>query len=211
MLIAIYKEKGPTSRDVLNIIKKETGENKIGHGGTLDPLAEGVLIVGIGKEDTKKLHKEEFNEKEYEAVIFLGENSITDDNEGEKSKVNVKKSPKIEEIKDIVKKFIGVTMQIPPFFSAVKIKGKESYKLARKGVFLETKPRKAEIKSIKIKEYNYPFLKITVITGRGVYIRSLARDIGKELKTGAYLYSLIRTRVGKFTTNDCVGLSYFKK
>lgn len=102
-------------------------------------------------------------------------------------------------------------MQTPPFFSAVKIKGRESYKLARKGIFLEIKPREAEIKNIKIEEYSYPFLKITVVTGPGVYIRSLARDIGKELKTGAYLYSLIRTRVGNFTISDCVKLSYFKK
>ncbi len=203
MIFAVYKEKGVTSREVLNIIKKRKDEKKIGHGGTLDPLAEGVLIVGIGRDSTKKLHSDFFNEKEYVATIFLGKNSITDDEEGEKQIVDVEEVPNYKEVKKSLQEFSGVFYQEPPFFSAVKIKGKESYKLARKGVFVELKKREVEVKDIKIIKYKYPFLKIKVVTGRGFYVRSLARDVGKKLKTGGYLYNLVRTRVGEFTIKNC--------
>lgn len=209
MIIPVYKEEGPTSRDVLNTIQKLTGEKKVGHGGTLDPLAKGVLIVAIGRESTKKLHNDSFYEKEYRATIFLGEESITDDREGEKKKISGKK-PSKREVEDVLAGFLKEKYQIPPAFSAIKVKGKESYKVARKGVFLNLEPKKIEIKKIEVKKYSYPFLEINVITGSGVYIRSIARDIGKKLKTGAYLYSLIRTRVGSYCIDDCVKVSFFK-
>lgn len=203
MIFAVYKEKGPTSRDVLNKIKKITGEKKVGHAGTLDPLAEGVLLVGIGRESTKKLHSEIFNEKEYLAVIFLGEKSITDDREGKKEKLKVKSPPTFDEVTEITFKFKGPLMQTPPYFSAVKVNGQESYKLARKGSFVPLKKRKTEVKENNILAYRYPLLKIKIVTGSGFYVRSLARDIGEKLKTGGYLYSLVRTRVGDFKIENC--------
>ncbi len=211
MLVAVYKEKGPTSRDVLNKIKRVADERKIGHAGTLDPLAEGVLVVGIGRDSTKKLHSEDFNKKEYIATIRLGRYSTTDDKEGDETRVLVKKTPSLKEIEEVVNIFSDrVVMQIPPKFSAVKIKGREAYKWAREGREIKLTKRKAEINKIIILGYRYPLLKIKVITGRGVYIRSLARDIGKKLKTGAFLLSLIRTRVGSFTLKDCVGFDFFQ-
>ncbi len=204
MIVAVYKEKGKTSRAVLNEIKKTIKEKKIGHGGTLDPLAEGVLIVGIGRASTKKLHTEPFNEKEYTATIFLGKNSTTDDEEGDKEIIEVEKYPTEKEIRDSLLSLKGFLMQKPPFFSAVKVSGKESYKLARKGDFVDLKERRVELKKIDILDYNYPFLEIKITTGRGFYVRSLARDLGKKLKTGGYLYKLIRNRVGNFKVSDCV-------
>lgn len=204
MIIALYKEKGKTSRFKLNELKKNIKEKKLGHAGTLDPLARGVLVVGIGRESTKQLHSERFNEKEYIAKIILGKYSTTDDEEGEKTLVNKKgKIPELKEVKEVLGGFIGEVEQVPPLFSAIKIKGKESYKWARKGKKINLNKRKAWIKEIKLLKYKYPFLKIKVVTGRGVYIRSLARDIGKKLLVGGYLGSLLRTKVGEFTLKDC--------
>jgi len=205
MIFAIYKKRGPTSRDVLNTIKKKTGEKKIGHAGTLDPLAEGVLVIGVGRESTKKLHTERFKEKEYLAVIFLGEESNTDDSEGEKKKI-LSRKPSFDEVVDVVSRFQGVIEQAPPAFSAVKINGERAYKRARRGEAVRPEKRKADVKEITVLSYRYPSLKIKVTTGRGVYIRSLARDIGRELRTGGYLCSLLRTRVGEFQIEDCIEL-----
>ncbi len=205
MIFAIYKEKGPTSRDVLNKIKKETGEKKIGHAGTLDPLAEGVLVIGVGRESTKKLHTETFNEKEYLAMICLGEESSTDDSEGERKKVSSEK-PLLDDVVSVVSRFGGVIEQAPPAFSAVKIEGERAYRRARRGEVVQPRKRKVDVKKINVLAYSYPFLEINVITGRGVYIRSLARDIGRKLGTGGYLHSLVRTRVGELRIKDCVEL-----
>lgn len=209
-ILAVWKPKGPTSNDVVQEIKKITGGEKVGHAGTLDPLAEGVLVIGIGREGTKNLSIEVKKEKEYIADIKLGEESSTDDAEGEKTLVSDIK-PDISDIADAIKKFVGHIKQIPPIYSAVKIGGREAYKFARQGekpVLLE---RDAEIKKIEILNYEWPKLELRVITGPGVYIRALARDIGKELKTGAYLAGLKRTRVGDFTEEKALTLEEFKK
>ncbi len=210
MIVAVYKEKEPTSRDVVNKIIKITGEKKTGHAGTLDPLASGVLVVGVGRESTKKLHQKDFDEKEYLATVMLGEESTTDDKEGDKKKWEVKKVPKREELEKIIKCFVGKTKQTPPLYSAVKIKGREAYKYARKGKSVNLSARDIFIKNIKITHYKYPKLKIKIITSKGVYIRSLARDVGKKLNTGGYLYNLERTRVGNYNIEDCVTLSFFE-
>ena len=151
-IFGIYKPKGPTSNDIVQNIKRIVGGDKVGHAGTLDPLAEGVLVVGVGREATKKLGIEVKKEKEYLAKIKLGETSETDDEEGGKTFVSDRK-PDISEIKEAIKKFIGNIKQIPPIYSAIKVSGKEAYKFARKGekpVLLE---RAAEIKEIEILEY----------------------------------------------------------
>lgn len=209
-IIAINKPKGPTSHDIVHKIRKITGEKRVGHAGTLDPLAEGVLVIGITRKGTRQLEKYVQGEKVYEAGIKLGENSTTDDDEGEKTKVS-KKIPTQDEIEKTLKKFEGKVSQIPPLYSAIKIKGKASYKYARKGEEIKLEARQVEIKKITLINYQYPILKIEVTTGKGVYIRSLARDIGKMLGTGGHLSSLKRTKVGPFTTKDTLTLEEFEK
>jgi len=208
-IIGIYKPKGLTSFDVVRIIKKITGQ-KVGHAGTLDPLASGVLVIGIGRQGTKKLKEIVLNEKEYIAKIKLGQISKTDDEEGDKVTKEVLKIPEIDDIKRVIKNFIGKIKQVPPLYSAIKIKGKEAYKYARQGKKIKLKAREVQIKSIEILKYSWPFLEIKVVCGPGVYIRSLARDIGEKLATGAYLADLERTRVGNFKKETCLSISDFK-
>jgi len=205
-IFAVYKSKGLTSNDVVQLIKKASGEKKVGHAGTLDPLAQGVLVIAVGREATKKLSAIVKKEKEYLATIKLGQISATDDEEGNKTKIKVAQKPKLEDIKEAIRKFQGSISQVPPVFSAVKVKGREAYKLARQGKKVELKPRKVEIKQIKVLSYSWPYLKLQVITGPGVYIRSLARDIGQELKVGGYLADLERIRVGQYVKKDALML-----
>lgn len=210
-IFAIYKEKGPTSHDVIDNLRKITGVKKIGHAGTLDPLASGVLVVGIGREATKQLHKVVKKEKEYLACIKLGETSETDDEEGMKTKKKVKKVPNLKLIEKAANKFIGDISQIPPRFSAVKIKGQKAYIMARMDVKFKLKPRKVRIKKIKIKSYKWPHLKLKLTTGPGAYIRSLARDIGEELGCGGYLADLLRTRVGEYNIDKALAIEEFER
>lgn len=205
-IFAVYKPKGPTSADIVRIIKKSFKGEKVGHAGTLDPLARGVLVIGVGREATKKLKNITAGEKEYVAVVKFGMFSETDDEEGEKTEIKISKIPSLEEIKKALKKFKGEIFQKPPVYSAVKIKGREAYKLARRGERAEPAARKVLIKEIEILNYKWPELKIRIITGPGVYIRAVARDLGEKLKTGGYLRDLERTRVGDFSEDDCAPL-----
>jgi len=189
-IFAVYKPKGLTSHDIIDEIRKITGIRKVGHAGTLDPLARVVLVVGVGTEATKKLSEIVAKEKEYAAIIKLGEESETDDEEGRKIVKDVKLAVNVEIIKNVVKRFVGKIMQVPPVYSALKIKGKPAHRRVRSGEDINLKPREVEIKEIEVIEYEWPFLKIRVITGPGVYIRALARDIGKKLGVGGYLYDL---------------------
>ena len=210
-IFAIYKPKGPTSNDILKEIRRITGIKKVGHAGTLDPLARGILVVGIEREATKQLNNIVKKEKEYLAIIKLGIESTTDDDEGEKKILEINDPPLTNQVEKVVKNFQGEIMQTPPIFSAIKIKGQEAYKLARQGKTVTLKPRKAEIKKIEILDYQWPYLKLKIITGPGVYIRSLARDIGRNLKTGGYLFDLERTRVGDFSIKNSVKISELEK
>lgn len=210
-IFGIYKEKGPTSFRVISELRRITGERTIGHAGTLDPLARGVLVIAIGKEFTKKISEYVGQDKEYIADIKLGFESTTDDEEGEKKEVNTSIQPSLEEISQAIQKFIGEIDQTPPIYSALKVGGKPLYKFARKGQDVEIKSRKALIKEIELLSYNYPELKLRVVTGKGVYIRALARDIGRELGTGGYLTNLERTRVGEFTKEKSLTTQEFKE
>ncbi len=201
-IFAVYKPKGPTSHDIISIVRRQTGEKKVGHAGTLDPLAEGVLVVGVGKQSVKKLSEIVQKEKEYIAKIKLGQTSTTDDEEGQKTDIEIEKKPTESEIKEVLKNFSGKIQQVPPSYSAVKMKGQKAYVMARKGKPLVLVPKEVEIKNIEFISYSWPILEIRIITGPGVYIRSLARDIGRMIKTGGYLAGLIRTRVGQFSQND---------
>lgn len=202
----IYKPKGPTSHDIIDKLRKITRIKKIGHAGTLDPLAKGVLVVGITRAGTRELGKFKKLEKEYIAKIKLGEISDTDDEEGKKVRVRDRVRVQKNEIKKILKQFIGKIEQVPPVYSAIKISGKPAHRRVRKGEKIELKPRKVEIKNIKILNYKWPYLEIKIVCGSGTYIRSLARDIGKKLKCGAYLKELERIRVGKFKKKHCLSL-----
>lgn len=204
MIFAVYKPVGPTSFDVIKQIRKITGIKKVGHAGTLDPLASGVLVVAVGRQSTKKLAQEVKKEKEYLAEIKLGEESTTYDAEGKKKKISVSEIPTIADINQAILKFQGKILQAPPLYSAVKVAGQKAYKMARKGKTIELNPREVEIKKIELLEYSWPYLKLNVTTGPGVYIRSLAHDLGKALKTGGYLSALERTRVGNFAKEQAV-------
>lgn len=207
-VVGVYKPVGPTSHDVVDRVRQITGEKRVGHAGTLDPLAKGVLVVAVGREFTKQLSEHVGQEKEYVAEVKLGETSTTDDSEGIKTPSNSAfgkggESPDFETIKKIAGSFVGEIWQTPPLYSAVKVKGKEAYKYARKGEEVMMEPRKREVNEIEVLEYKWPILKIRVVTGKGVYVRSLARDIGAKLGVGGYMASLVRTRVGNFGLSDC--------
>jgi tRNA pseudouridine55 synthase len=203
-IVPVFKPKGPTSHDIIDQIRKATGVKKVGHAGTLDPLASGVLVVGITRKGTKCLYDHVKKEKEYVAEICLGAVSKTCDQEGPIEEVEVKEIPAQEQVEKVLSKWQGKVMQRPPKYSAVKINGTPAYKLARQGKEFELPERVVEIKKIDLVNYSYPDLKIRFVTGKGVYIRSLARDIGEDLGTGGYLKDLKRTRVGQYGIDDCV-------
>lgn len=208
MFLLIDKPKGLTSHDVVDSVRKITGEKKVGHAGTLDPNATGLLIIGVGKGATKKLGQiAKKTRKKYKAEIFLGEEKNTDDSQG----VTISKAkgflpPAEREVRLILATFLGEQEQTPPAFSAVKIKGEKAYELARKGKDVHLVPRKIKVYSIKLLSYKYPILKIEAVVSGGTYVRALARDIGKSLGCGAYLKSLRRTNIGIYSLKDAVSL-----
>ncbi len=205
-IFAVYKPKGMTSHDVINFLRRRTGERRIGHAGTLDPLAQGVLVVGVGREATKQLGQYEIKEKEYLAEICLGQESSTGDEEGVKKEILPKIIPQQITIEKTLKHFVGRIDQIPPIYSAIKISGRPAYRYARSGKEIKLAARQVEIKKIEIIFYQWPLLKLRIITGPGVYIRALARDLGQSLGTAGYLTALERTRVGEFTKTKAFAL-----
>src|SRR3989344_6005579 len=212
-IFAVNKPKGITSHDVVDQVRRLTGVKRVGHGGTLDPLASGVLVIAVGRENTKQLDKYVKGEKEYLAKIRLGFHSTTDDEEGEKTSVVVDQIPTSKDVDMVVKYFIGNITQIPPIYSAIKLSGTPAYKIARRrenNSKLDLpilKARKVLIKDIEILKYEYPILELRVTTSPGVYIRALARDIGEKLKIGSYLQELTRTKVGKFRLKNCIEIA----
>ena len=211
-VILIDKPDGITSFGVVarvrRVLKERVGSKvKVGHTGTLDPFATGLLILLAGKA-TKRSNEFLKKDKEYEAEIFLGSTSTTGDPEGEISQVS-DKVPSLEEIESVCSKFVGEISQKVPAFSAVKINGQRAYQLARSRKEVDTPTRKVTIYSIEILSYNYPVLKIKTFVSSGTYIRTLGEDIGTELKTGAYLTALRRTKIGDYSVSDAVKLDDF--
>jgi len=203
MLLLIDKPKGITSHDVVYRVRKITGERRVGHAGTLDPNATGLLVIGVGREFTKKLGtitKE--TTKEYIAEVFLGESRDTDDSEGVVVSTNVEVVPNKAAVNQVVNALIGDHMQSPPVYSAIKIKGKKSYELARRGKPPILEPRPVTVLEAEVLEYSYPKLSIRFLVSSGTYIRSLARDIGETLGTYGYLKELRRTKIGEYTISD---------
>lgn len=181
---------------------------KVGHAGTLDPLATGLMILCTGKA-TKKIEELQKGEKEYLATIELGATTPsfdleTDvDNRFDYSHVNK------ELVSNTLKKFQGEIEQIPPVFSAVKVKGKRAFEYARNGEELKLQPKQIVIEEIEIISLQLPVLEIRVVCGKGTYIRSLARDIGEELKCGAHLTNLRRTKIGNYKIEEAIKIDYF--
>ena len=203
-ILLVNKPKGMTSHDVVYAVRRATGVKKVGHGGTLDPNATGLLIIGVGREGTKQLGNfTKGSSKTYEAEIVLGAISSTEDAEGEIAKQSTKK-PDLEEIKSTLKTFEGEQLQVPSAHSAIKIKGKKAYELARAGKDVNLEPRKITVYSIKLMSYDYPEVHILCEVSSGTYIRALARDIGEALGTGAYLNNLKRTKIGEYDLKDAV-------
>ncbi|HQM15729.1 MAG TPA: tRNA pseudouridine(55) synthase TruB [Candidatus Woesebacteria bacterium] len=198
----IYKPVGISSFQVIRQLRSLTGIRKIGHAGTLDPLAEGVLVVGVTREGTRQLSALLLCDKEYRAEIKLGANTTTGDREGKERIVVVSKVPSKKDVQEVLKQFVGEIWQKPHLYSAIKIKGQPAYRRIRAGQTLEIKPKKVSIHSIRLLSYQYPLIEIKASVSSGVYIRSLAVDLGKQLKTGAYVTKLVRTRVGKYSLSQ---------
>jgi tRNA pseudouridine55 synthase len=203
--LVINKKSGPSSHDVISELRRITGIRKIGHAGTLDPFASGVLVCAISREATKRIRKFVEMEKEYKAEIFLGAKSDTYDRTGEISDMKINSDHLGREfVEKIVKDFIGKQKQLPPMYSAVKVRGKKLYELAREGKTSLRPPTDIEIFDIEILAYEFPKLNLKVKCSSGTYIRSLAFDIGEKLKCGAYLNELSRTKIGEFKVEDAI-------
>lgn len=181
---------------------------KVGHAGTLDPLATGVMIVCTGKA-TKRIEEFQYHTKEYVATLKLGATTPSYDLEKEIDATYPTEHITEEMVVETLKKFIGEIQQIPPAFSACKIDGNRAYDLARKGKEVELKPKLLVIDEIELLECNLPEIKIRVVCSKGTYIRALARDIGEALNSGAHLTGLIRTRIGEITLDQCMDVEKF--
>ncbi len=212
--LLIDKPKGWTSFDVVNKVRgliqnseyNHTNKKRfpVGHTGTLDPLATGLMVILIGNYTKKSDSLMKFD-KTYVTTIKMGQESLTGDEEGQKTYIsNIE--PTVDDINKTVKSFIGDIKQVPPAFSAIKINGKKAYELARQGKKVVIKPREVHIYDIKILDYNYPELEIKTMVSSGTYIRTLAEDIGRELGTGAYMSDLRRMQIGNFKLEQSITL-----
>lgn len=183
---------------------------KVGHAGTLDPLATGVMIICTGKA-TKRIEELQYQTKEYIATLQLGATTPSFDLEKEIDATYPTEHITRGMVEETLKKFTGTIEQIPPAFSACKVDGKRAYDLARKGDNVELKPKTLVIDEIELLECNLPVIKIRVVCSKGTYIRALARDIGEALQSGAHLTGLIRTRVGEVRLEDCMQVDQFEE
>ncbi|KAF5069546.1 tRNA pseudouridine(55) synthase TruB [Anaerotignum sp.] len=208
-ILNIYKEKGFTSHDVVAVVRKTLHMKKVGHTGTLDPDAEGVLPICVGK-GTKLADLIMDGRKSYRAILHLGISTTTEDASGEV----VEEKPVVfdeESIGSAINSFIGELEQIPPMYSAVKINGKKLYELAREGKEIERKARKIKVYDIKIRRFIPPCqVEMDVDCSKGTYIRTLCADIGKTLGCGGHMASLLRTATGAFTLENAIKLEELK-
>ena len=204
-LLNIYKPVGMTSHDVVAVLRKKTGIKQIGHTGTLDPFAQGVLPVCIGK--ATRLIEYFADDKEYLATVQFGSATTTYDIEGEKTFTTDKKVNE-QEVLDALKNFEGEIEQLPPIYSAIKVKGKKLYEYARKGEDVKIEPRKVFIEKTEIKSFDFETqqAEILIKCSKGTYIRSIANDLGKKLNAGGHLIKLVRTQAGNCRVEDAVEL-----
>ena len=204
-IINVYKEKGYTSHDVVAVLRKIAGQKKIGHKGTLDPDATGVLPVCLGRA-TKLCDLLTDRDKTYEAVLLLGKTTDTQDISGAILKEQPTDHLNEAEVTKVIESFKGTYDQIPPMYSALKVNGKKLYELAREGKTVERKSRKVTIYQIHIKEIQLPRVRMEVTCSKGTYIRTLCHDIGNLLGTGGCMEELTRTKVGRFELKDSLKL-----
>lgn len=205
-LLVIDKPGGMTSRDALNRVQRWfPRRTKIGHTGTLDPLATGVLVVCIGSA-TRLADFVQAMGKSYQSRIRLGATSSTDDADGTIQIADSAVPPTREAVEAAFGSFIGTIDQLPPAFSALKVGGRRAHDLARRGEEVPLEPRKVTVYAIRVLEYAWPFLDLEIDCGKGTYIRSLARDLGVKLGVGGMVETLRRTRVGPFTAEQAIGI-----
>ena len=209
-IINVYKEKGFTSHDVVAKMRGILGQRKIGHTGTLDPAAEGVLPVCAGK-GTKLCDMLTDHDKTYRAVLLLGTETDTEDTTGTVLEAKDTSGLTEDEVQDVVLSFIGDFAQVPPMYSALKVNGKKLCDLARAGIEVERKARTVKIFSIEIEKINLPYVTMQVHCSKGTYIRTLCADIGEALGVGACMESLVRTRVSVFSLEEAHTLAEIEK
>jgi tRNA pseudouridine55 synthase len=198
-----------TSFDAVRKIRNLIGIKKVGHAGTLDPLATGLLIICTGK-FTKKINEYMAQEKEYTGTFTIGATTATYDLESKPENFKSIENLSEEKIKSTIKKFLGEIRQVPPAHSAIKLQGKRVYELARTGKEVNLEPRKIFIQEFEIGQIELPLVHFRVVCSTGTYIRSLANDFGKQLACGAYLSSLCRTRIGEFKLEDALSIEEFE-
>ena len=206
----INKPAGPTSHDIVarvrQRVREETGGKiKVGHAGTLDPFASGVLVVAVGAA-TRLADYVQAGAKRYTAEATLGATSSTDDVEGDITPVAAAAPPTRERVQSVLGRFTGTIMQRPPAYSAVHVEGERAYKLARDGRAVDVPARAVTIDGLDLLRYEYPTAELDVLCGAGTYIRSLARDLGEALGVGGYCSALVRTAIGEFTIDRAVAL-----
>ena len=204
-IILINKPKGITSHDVVDIVRKRLDIRKVGHTGTLDPLAEGLLIILVGR-CTKEFPKFVNFDKEYLGVLKLGEVTATGDSQGKIVKQSNYSQLDDNKIKEVFSLFEGESEQVPPMVSAVRIGGKRLYELARRGLTVKRKPRKIKIHCLEILKIDLPFVEFRTKCSKGTYIRKLAEDIGEKLGCGAHMVKILRLSIGPFNLEEVVPL-----
>lgn len=202
-ILNLNKPAGKTSRDVVNLIQRLVRPAKTGHAGTLDPLATGVLVCPVGH-GTKLIEYIQRMPKTYEACFLLGRQSETEDIEGNVQLLDDCPRPTREEIDAVLPNYLGTIQQVPPAFSALKVAGKRAYDLARQGKEVELASREIEVYTLEILAYDYPELRVRIECGSGTYVRSLGRDIARDLGTEAVMSELVRTAIGHFQIADAI-------
>ena len=210
MILNIYKPIGCTSFDVVKKVRAIIKDKKVGHAGTLDPFAEGVLVLGTGP-DTKQLTTISGSDKVYEATLMLGTKTDTLDLEG--SVIEKKEIPQLatEKVDAVLKSFVGEQLQTPPMYSAKKVNGQRLYKLARKNVEVEREPSSINIFEIELNDFISPLLSFRVKCSKGTYIRVLGSDIAEKLGTVGHLIALKRVKVGDYTLNETIRINELEK
>lgn len=208
-LLVVNKPRGITSREVVNHVEHWFPGHKVGHAGTLDPLATGVLVLGVGSA-TRLVEYVQRMSKTYRSIFRFGVVSDTDDADGRVQEVKDASIPEAHVVAEAVERFVGEIQQVPPAFSAIHYEGKRAYHSARRGGPVELGPRSVVIYDIRILSYDYPRLHLEIDCGKGTYIRSLARDLGRFLGCGALVEQLERRQIGPFRIEDALLLTASK-
>lgn len=207
-ILLVNKDKDMTSFDLVPILRRKLGVKKIGHAGTLDPLATGLMVMLVGREYTRRSQEFMGFDKEYKAVIELGASTSTLDKEGEVV-ASSDYEPTLDELKEVLDQMTGPQQQIPPMHSAKKVGGQKLYKLARKGKEVERQPISVEIYPELI-SYAYPLIEVNIRCSKGTYIRTYAQDVAKKLNCEGHLADLCRTRIGPFMLDQAIDTCHLK-